>query len=94
MVENPKPAPDVYLAAARTLRVSTAHCLVVEDSVTGVTAATAAGMAVLGFIGGGHATEGQIDALRRAGASVVFDDMKRLPALVGEWLQNATFEIR
>jgi beta-phosphoglucomutase-like phosphatase (HAD superfamily) len=51
-------------------------------------------MAVLGFIGGGHATEGQIDALRRAGASVVFDDMKRLPALVGEWLQNATFEIR
>lgn len=94
MVANPKPAPDVYLAAARTLRVSTAHCLVVEDSVTGVTAARAAGMAVLGFIGGGHATEGQIDALRRAGASVVFDDMKRLPALVGEWLQNATFEIR
>jgi HAD superfamily hydrolase (TIGR01509 family) len=94
MVENPKPAPDVYLAAARTLRVSTAHCLVVEDSVTGVTAATAAGMSVLGFIGGGHATEGQIDALRRAGASVVFDDMKRLPALAGEWLQNATFEIR
>ncbi|SAL61959.1 HAD family hydrolase [Caballeronia telluris] len=94
MVENPKPAPDVYLAAARTLRVSTAHCLVVEDSVTGVTAARAAGMAVLGFIGGGHATEGQIDALRRAGASVVFDDMKRLPALAGEWLQNATFEIR
>ncbi len=40
-------------------------------------------MTVLGFIGGGHATEGQIDALRRAGASVVFDDMKRLPALVG-----------
>jgi HAD superfamily hydrolase (TIGR01509 family) len=94
MVENPKPAPDVYLAASRTLRVAPAHCLVVEDSVTGVTAARAAGMSVLGFIGGGHATEGQIDALRRAGASVVFDDMKRLPALVGEWLQNATFEIR
>lgn len=94
MVENPKPAPDVYLAAARTLRVSTAHCLVVEDSVTGVTAARAAGMAVLGFIGGGHATEGHIDALRRAGASVVFDDMRRLPAFAGEWLQNATFEIR
>lgn len=94
MVENPKPAPDVYLAAARTLRVSTAHCLVVEDSVTGVTAATAAGMAVLGFIGGGHATEGQIDALRRAGASVVFDDMTKLPGLVEQWLQHATFEIR
>ncbi|SAL16690.1 HAD family hydrolase [Caballeronia terrestris] len=94
MVANPKPAPDVYLAAARTLRVSAEHCLVVEDSVTGVTAAKAAGMAVLGFIGGGHATEGQIEALRRVGASVVFDDMTRLPALVGEWLQSATFEIR
>ena len=94
MVENPKPAPDVYLAASRTLRVAPAHCLVVEDSVTGVTAATAAGMAVLGFIGGGHATEGQIDALRRAGASVVFDDMTKLPGLVEQWLQHATFEIR
>jgi len=94
MVENPKPAPDVYLAASRTLRVAPAHCLVVEDSVTGVTVARAAGMAVLGFIGGGHATEGQIDALRRAGASVVFDDMTKLPGLVEQWLQHATFEIR
>jgi len=94
MVENPKLAPDVYLAASRTLRVAPAHCLVVEDSVTGVTAARAAGMAVLGFIGGGHATEGQIDALRRAGASVVFDDMTKLPGLVEQWLQHATFEIR
>lgn len=94
MVANPKPAPDVYLAASRTLRVAPAHCLVVEDSVTGVTAARAAGMAVLGFIGGGHATEGQIDALRRAGASVVFDDMTKLPGLVEQWLQHATFEIR
>jgi HAD superfamily hydrolase (TIGR01509 family) len=94
MVANPKPAPDVYLAAARTLRVAVEHCLVVEDSVTGVTAATAAGMTVLGFIGGGHASEGQIDALRHAGASVVFDDMSQLPTLVEQWLQNATFEIR
>jgi len=94
MVENPKLAPDVYLAASRTLRVAPAHCLVVEDSVTGVTAARAAGMAVLGFSGGGHATEGQIDALRRAGASVVFDDMTKLPGLVEQWLQHATFEIR
>ncbi|AQH00133.1 HAD family hydrolase [Burkholderia sp. KK1] len=92
MVENPKPAPDVYLAAARALRVDPLRCLVVEDSVTGVTAAKAAGMPVLGFIGGGHATEGQIGALQRAGAQTVFDDMTRLPALVDQWLQNASFE--
>ncbi|BBU26773.1 haloacid dehalogenase [Burkholderia sp. THE68] len=94
MVENPKPAPDVYLAAARAMRIDPLRCLVVEDSVTGVTAAKAAGMPVLGFIGGGHATEGQIGALQRAGAQAVFDDMTRLPALVEQWLQNAAFEIR
>ncbi len=66
----------------------------VEDSVTGVTAARAAGMQVLGFIGGGHATEGQIHTLKRAGAEVVFDDMSRLPTLVEQWLANTTFKIR
>jgi HAD superfamily hydrolase (TIGR01509 family) len=94
MVENPKPAPDVYLAAARAMRVDPLRCLVVEDSVTGVTAAKAAGMQVLGFIGGGHATEAQMGALERAGAEVVFDDMTRLPSLVEQWLTNATFDIR
>jgi HAD superfamily hydrolase (TIGR01509 family) len=93
MVANPKPAPDVYLAAARTMRAAPERCVVVEDSVTGVTAAVAAGMTVLGFVGGGHATEGQIDALKTAGASVVFDDMGQLPALVEQWLQNASFEL-
>jgi HAD superfamily hydrolase (TIGR01509 family) len=47
-VPNPKPAPDVYLAAARGLGLAPSACLVVEDSVTGVTAASAAGMTVLG----------------------------------------------
>jgi len=92
-VPNPKPAPDVYLAAARTMRVAPERCVVVEDSVTGVTAAAAAGMTVLGFIGGAHASEGQIDALKRAGASVVFDEMGQLPALVEQWLQNASSEL-
>jgi HAD superfamily hydrolase (TIGR01509 family) len=94
MVANPKPAPDVYLAAARAMSVDPLRCLVVEDSVTGVTAAKAAGMPVLGFIGGGHATEGQIGALERAGAEIVFDDMARLPALVDQWLKHATFEAK
>lgn len=43
-VEHPKPAPDVYLLAARTLNVAPAACLVLEDSPTGVRAALAAGM--------------------------------------------------
>jgi len=43
-VEHPKPAPDIYLLAARTLGVAPADCLVLEDSPTGVRAALAAGM--------------------------------------------------
>jgi mannitol-1-/sugar-/sorbitol-6-/2-deoxyglucose-6-phosphatase len=39
-----KPAPDVYLAAARRLRLDPARCLAVEDSPAGVLAAKAAGM--------------------------------------------------
>lgn len=43
-VEHAKPAPDIYLLAARQLGVAPAHCLVLEDSPTGVQAALAAGM--------------------------------------------------
>jgi HAD superfamily hydrolase (TIGR01509 family) len=92
-VALPKPAPDVYLAAAQGFGLASTACLVVEDSVTGVTAASAAGMTVLAFIGGGHASEAQIGALRAAGASQVFDDMTQLPALVAQWTQRVTAEL-
>ena len=42
-VEHSKPAPDAYLEAARRLAVSPVESLAVEDSVTGMTAALAAG---------------------------------------------------
>jgi len=91
-VAMPKPAPDVYLAAASGFGLASSACLVVEDSVTGVTAASAAGMTVLAFIGGGHASESQIGALRAAGAAHVFDDMTQLPMLVDQWTQRVTAE--
>ena len=46
-VEHGKPAPDVYLLAARRLGVEPARCLVVEDSLNGVRAGRAAGMTVV-----------------------------------------------
>lgn len=46
-VEHGKPAPDVYLEAARRLGVAPERCLVVEDSLNGVRAAHAAGMVVV-----------------------------------------------
>jgi HAD superfamily hydrolase (TIGR01509 family) len=89
-VAKPKPAPDVYLAAARGMNVAPAACLVVEDSVAGVSAARAAGMTVLGFVGGAHVGgEAHALALREVGAREIFDDMRALPALVADWIQKA-----
>ncbi len=48
-VENPKPHPEIYLRAAGLLGVSPANCIVFEDSHTGVAAAKAAGMRVIGI---------------------------------------------
>jgi len=46
-VERPKPAPDIYLLAARLLGKQPAECIVFEDSATGVRAARAAGVRVV-----------------------------------------------
>lgn len=43
-VPNPKPAPDLYLHAAAALGVDPAHCLALEDSLSGAQAAVSAGM--------------------------------------------------
>jgi beta-phosphoglucomutase len=48
-VRNPKPHPEVYLRAAELLQVEPANCIVFEDSFSGVEAAVAAGMRVIGI---------------------------------------------
>ncbi len=76
-----KPAPDVYLAAAAALGIAPHRCVVVEDTVTGVTAGVAAGATVFGYSPpeAGHDTP---EALRAAGASLIFIDMAELPVLM------------
>jgi len=48
-VAHPKPAPDVYLAAAQSFNIASERCIVIEDSILGVTAAVSAGMKVYGY---------------------------------------------
>jgi HAD superfamily hydrolase (TIGR01509 family) len=79
-VANGKPAPDLYLFAARTLGVAPQDCIVVEDTARGVTAGCAAGMRVIGFAGAAHATPALGDELARAGARIVIRSMRELPA--------------
>lgn len=82
MVAQPKPHPDVYLLAAEKLHADPSECLVVEDSVTGVTAAAAAGMHVIGFLGASHIYEGHGQKLMQAGAFTTAEDMEMLNALL------------
>jgi HAD superfamily hydrolase (TIGR01509 family) len=76
MVPRGKPAPDLFLYAAERMRADPGRTLVVEDSVSGVQAAKAAGMTVWGFVGGSHyrSREGA-GSLHDAGADRVFARM-------------------
>jgi HAD superfamily hydrolase (TIGR01509 family) len=77
-VGRPKPAPDVYLAAAASAGVAAGDCIVVEDSVLGVEGAVAAGMAVYGFDRHGDGRH-----LVAAGAKTVFRELDALFGVIG-----------
>lgn len=76
-VPRGKPAPDLFLHAARAMGAAPERCAVIEDSAVGVQAGAAAGMTVFGFAAMSHA-----DALRAAGAAHVFTRMDALPGLL------------
>lgn len=78
-VAHPKPAPDLFLHAARAMGADPAACAVVEDTPTGVRAGIAAGMRVFAYCGGGHTDRAEVSAL----GATAFEDMRSLPALLG-----------
>ena len=81
-VPRGKPAPDLFLYAAERMGVMPERCVVIEDSLPGVTAAVAAGMRVIGFVGASHCRPGDAARLSAQGAIAVIDDMAQLlPAL-------------
>jgi HAD superfamily hydrolase (TIGR01509 family) len=85
---KPKPAPDVFLHAARTLGADPRNTFVIEDSVHGIAGAKAAGMRVIGFTGAAHSYAGHADALTEAGAETVIRRWADFPAVVAalsEW---------
>jgi HAD superfamily hydrolase (TIGR01509 family) len=70
-----KPAPDLFLYAAREMGVAPERCVVIEDSPLGVRAAVAAGMDVYGFTA-------MTPAAKLAGATQLFSDMGELADLL------------
>ncbi|WP_073955388.1 HAD family phosphatase [Thalassospira sp. TSL5-1] len=67
-VAKGKPAPDLFLFAAKQMGISPHHCLVIEDSPSGVVAANRAGMQAVGFLGGRHRQNADPALLHDAGA--------------------------
>jgi HAD superfamily hydrolase (TIGR01509 family) len=76
-VPRGKPAPDVFLLAAKAMGIAPARAVVIEDSANGVLAGRAAGMTVFGFVGLTPAAK-----LVAAGASRTFEHMRELPVLL------------
>lgn len=78
-VENGKPAPDLFLYAAKQCNASPQFCAVIEDSLPGFQAGIAAGMTVFGYVN--SCDTAQCNALEQQGA-IVFNTMKELPELL------------
>lgn len=81
-VKRGKPAPDLFLHAAARMGADPKACIVVEDSPVGVSAAVAAGMRAIGFVGGSHAGSRLGDHLLSLGASAVISDMRALKTAI------------
>ena len=73
LVERGKPAPDIFLYAARQVGVSPSRSIVIEDSVGGVEAGVAAGMTVIGLLAASHIRPETRGRLHQAGAHYVVD---------------------
>ena len=74
---HPKPAPDLFLHAARSVGAAAQRSTVIEDTATGIAAAKAAGMRAIGF-----AATTPRARLAAAGADALVDSMDELAALL------------
>ena len=82
MVEHGKPAPDLFLLAAKKMGVKPRDCLVIEDSLNGIRAAHAAGMEVLRFTGGTHLQGRDLTPPDDARPAKTFDSFARFFQIV------------
>lgn len=88
-VRRPKPLPDIYLHAAKCLNADVSNCVAVEDSLSGVKSAVAAGIPqIVGYVGGTHISENErssrASALRAAGAQSIIEQMPDLIPLLSD----------
>lgn len=88
MVENGKPAPDLFLHAANQMGFAPEDCVVIEDSPHGVAAARSAGMSVIAFTAGGHMGEAMIAKLATAQPTMTVGTVGELALAVAQLTSN------
>ena len=82
-VTRGKPAPDLYLHAARELGVDIRRTAIIEDSKVGATGALASGATVIGLAAGQHCFDGHADMLRSVGVEHIAHDFAKVAELIG-----------
>ena len=90
MVQAGKPAPDLFLHAAAEMGVAAGRCIVVEDSVPGVTAALAARMPVIGLSAASHCDANHAGRLRAVGATEVVTSTAALAASLARFTRQGS----
>lgn len=88
MAGKPKPDPQIYRFALAQLGLQPHEALVVEDSLTGVTAAHEAGLTVIGFVGASHIMEGHAEKLMAGGAATTVQTMADLPRVLEMFMEK------
>lgn len=92
-VTRGKPAPDLFLHAAKTMGAAPADCLVIDDNVHGIAAGIVAGMRTVGFIGASHNGPDQEAKLIAAGAETVCRDLAGFADLLAREGLSESFRI-
>lgn len=80
---NDKPDPEIYALIAQKLGLAPKRMIAIEDNAVGVSAAVAAGVSVIGFIGGSHIQPGDTEAMKAAGARMVAEDFEDVADWIG-----------
>ena len=81
-VERGKPAPDLYLHAAKQLRVDIGQSVIIEDSEVGAKGALDSGAQVIGLAAGSHCLDGHADLLRAVGVQHVASSFEEVRCLL------------
>ena len=83
MVSKGKPEPDIFLLAAKQMNEKVENCIVVEDSIAGMTAAKKAGMDVVAFLGCEmYQNDEYVNKVKSLGVKHICFSMKEVEAIL------------